>query len=197
MKGKTDHQLMRQIHRKHRPALEELYDRYANLIYSFALKTTKGNHEAAKDIVQLVFLRLWSTHSRFDPKKGELANWLITITRNISIDYIRKESLYRRHSDAYESANPLPDQKAADVLQLVAERYEARQIRHAQSQLTELQRRLITRLYWEGYTLKEIAELEKEPIGTVKNRLHQALKKLHHLLADGKGGLKDGSKNMR
>lgn len=196
MKKKTDQELMQLIHQKHRPALEELYDRYVNLIYSFALKTTKGDNNAAKDIVQQVFLRIWTTQSRYHSDKGQFANWIITITRNISIDYIRKESRYWQHVQRHESQDPIADQNAHDVLRLVTKRFEARNIRHAQNQLTEAQRRLITLLYWEGYTLKEIAEMENEPIGTVKSRLHQTLKKLHHLLSNGKGGFGDGRENL-
>jgi RNA polymerase sigma-70 factor (ECF subfamily) len=197
MKSETDQKLMQLIHQKNRQALDEIYDRYVNLIYSFALKVTKGDQEATKDIVQQVFLRLWTTTSYYDSKKGMLANWLITVTRNISIDYLRKERFYKKNIDLQPFHDREADAHAQDVSQLVTNSLMTKEIRQAQNQLTEVQRRLISLLYWEGYTLKEIAEMENEPIGTIKSRLHQSLKKLHYLLSDGKGGVKDGSKRMR
>jgi RNA polymerase sigma-70 factor, ECF subfamily len=197
MKRKTDQTLMQLIHQKNRMALDEIYDRYVNLIYSFALKLTNGDQEATKDIVQQVFLRIWTTTSHYDSKKGPLANWLMTVTRNISIDYVRKERNYKQNIDLQKFHDHQADANAHDVLQLVTKSMMTKEIRRAQNQLTEAQRRLITLLYWEGYTLKEIAEMENEPIGTIKNRLHQSLKKLHYLLTDGIGGVKDGSKRMR
>ena len=196
MKRKTDQELMLLIHQKNRLALDEIYDRYVNLIYSFAMKFTKGDQEATKDILQQVFLRVWTTTSHYDPNKGQLTNWLITVTRNISIDYIRKERNHKQKQDLQTIYDSQMDTASQDVLQLVTKNLMSKEIRRAKSQLTDAQRRLITLLYWEGHTLKEIAEMEQEPIGTIKNRLHQALKKLHYLLADGKGGVKDGSKRM-
>jgi RNA polymerase sigma-70 factor, ECF subfamily len=197
MKRKTDQTLMQLIHQKNRMALDEIYDRYVNLIYSFALKLTNGDQEATKDIVQQVFLRIWTTTSHYDSKKGQLAKWLMTVTRNISIDYIRKERNYKQNMDLQKFHDHQADANTHDVLKLVTKSMMTKEIRRAQNQLTEAQRRLITLFYWEGYTLKEIAEMENEPIGTIKNRLHQSLKKLHYLLTDGKGGVKDGSKRMR
>jgi RNA polymerase sigma-70 factor, ECF subfamily len=197
MKRKTDQELMQLIHQKNRLALNEIYDRYVNLIYSFALKLTNVDQEATKDIVQQVFLRILTTTSHYDSKKGQLANWLMTVTRNISIDYIRKERNYKQNMDLQKFHDHQADANTHDVLKLVTKSMMTKEIRRAQNQLTEAQRRLITLFYWEGYTLKEIAEMENEPIGTIKNRLHQSLKKLHYLLTDGKGGVKDGSKRMR
>jgi RNA polymerase sigma-70 factor (ECF subfamily) len=197
MKRKTDQTLMQLIHQKNRMALDEIYDRYVNLIYSFALKLTNGDQEATKDIVQQVFLRIWTTTSHYDSKKGQLANWLMTVTRNISIDYIRKERNYKQNMDFQRLQEHQGDASVHDVLQLVTKNLMTKEVRRARNKLTEAQKRLITLLYWEGYTLKEIAEIENEPIGTIKNRLHQSLKKLHYLLTDGIGGVKDGSKRMR
>jgi RNA polymerase sigma-70 factor (ECF subfamily) len=197
MKRKSDQELMQLIHQKNRLALGEIYDRYVNLIYSFALKLTNGDQEATKDIVQQVFLRIWTTTGHYDSEKGQIANWFMTVTRNISIDYIRKERKYKQNMDFQKFQEHQGDACVHDVLQLVTKNLMTREVRWARNQLTETQKRLITLLYWEGYTLKEIAEIENEPIGTIKNRLHQSLKKLHFLLTDGKGGVKDGSQRMR
>ena len=86
MKSKTDEELIELIVQNHRPALEELYDRYVKLVYSFSLKITKFDAEKTKEIVQQVFLRFWTTKRTYNPSQGQFANWLLTITRNIAID---------------------------------------------------------------------------------------------------------------
>nr|WP_312024155.1 sigma-70 family RNA polymerase sigma factor [Bhargavaea beijingensis] len=86
---------MKLIKEKKSSALEEIYDRYIKLIYGFTFKFMNGNEESTKEVVQLVFLRLWTTKSGYDSEKGSFVNWILTINRNICIDYIRKERIHR------------------------------------------------------------------------------------------------------
>lgn len=177
----TDGELMKLIRMKRREALEQLYDRYGKLVYSFAMRAA-GNEALARDIVQLVFTRLWTTRAEYDAAKGSFVSWLLTVTRNIAIDELRRE---RRHSadtpmervaeqlEAPEAYNP-----ETDLMRKSA----ASEVAIASRQLTAPQRKLIELLYWKGYTLQQIAEMNGEPLGTVKNRLHQALKTLRRHL---------------
>ncbi|MEH6996601.1 sigma-70 family RNA polymerase sigma factor, partial [Neobacillus drentensis] len=59
------------------------------------------------------------------------------------------------------------------------------EIQEAKNKLSQSQKRLIDLFYWRGYSLNEIAQMEDEPLGTVKNRLHQSLKKLRKYLTPG------------
>nr|WP_254119368.1 sigma-70 family RNA polymerase sigma factor [Bacillus sp. FJAT-29790] len=172
---------MELVNRKHRPALEELYNRYIKLVYSFVIKFTNGNEEKAKEIIQLVFLRLWTTNSCYDPEKGHFVNWLLTIARNICIDYLRKEKILLQNHQ-----NQMID--IEDPVNEIDQRVNVSEITAAKNELTKPQRKLIDMLYWKGYSLTEIAKLENEPLGTIKNRLHQALKRLkkHLELEDSK-----------
>lgn len=72
LEEKLDKELMALVKNKYRPALEELYDRYIKLIYGFIFKFTNGNEEKTKEIVQLVFLKLWTTKSSYNPEKETL-----------------------------------------------------------------------------------------------------------------------------
>lgn len=177
MKIKTDAELMQRVQDKDRPALEELYNRYVKLVYSFALKSTR-DEQVAKEIVQQVYLRLWITKSGYDSGKGQFVNWLLTLTRNIAIDRIRKERKHKQEIHLESKLwNEMPEQEY-DVFQQVSQKLLKEQIKEVQNRLSETQRRLIQLLYWEGYTLREIAEIEQEPLGTIKSRLHQTLKVL-------------------
>ncbi|WP_276351377.1 RNA polymerase sigma factor [Cohnella caldifontis] len=181
MPSHTDAELMQLIRLKRREALELLYDRYARLVYSFA-KRASGNESLAREIVQLVFTRLWTTKAEYDSSKGAYANWLLTVTRNIAIDVLRRE---RRHAGSVplDRIGGMPGTEPSDWPEAeIVRRSEYSEVAAAASRLTLPQRRVIELLYWKGYTLQEIAEMGGEPVGTVKNRLHQALKALRRNL---------------
>ncbi|MEK3853890.1 RNA polymerase sigma factor [Cytobacillus sp. FSL H8-0458] len=193
MKSKSDEELIELIVQNHRPALEELYDRYVKLIYSFSIKITKGDSEKTKEIVQQVFLRLWTTKSTYNASQGQFVNWLLTITRNISIDLIRKEQKYKGTVQLeHEEWQQIQGSQADDVQQQVTRNQLKQQIQEAKRHLSEPQQRLINLLYWEGYSLSEIAELEQKPLGTIKSRLHQALKKLRNNFSGKIGDVRHG-----
>ncbi|WP_028549474.1 sigma-70 family RNA polymerase sigma factor [Paenibacillus sp. UNC451MF] len=183
MRQYTDEQLMHMVMEKRSGALEELYDRYAKLVYSFAMKT---NSDAgfAKDIVQLVFTRLWTTEVGYDPRRGLFVNWLLTITRNMAIDQMRK---LRKHEAAmpFEPSiwEQIPDDPQHHPEEIASRNWLKHHIKEAYRYLSESQISLLQAFYWEGYTLSEIAERNREPLGTVKSRLHQALKILRKHLA--------------
>lgn len=193
LKLKTDEELVHLIVQKHRPALEELYDRYIKLVYSFSLKLTKGDQEKTKEIVQHVFLRLWTTEQTYNPTKGKFINWLLTINRNVAIDLMRKEQ--KHYEGVYFDQNDwkqIQDTHSRDVIEQVSVNLLKQQVQSAKKDLSDSQQRLIHLLYWEGYSLSEIAELEQKPLGTIKSRLHQTLKKLRHHFSKETGGVRHG-----
>jgi RNA polymerase sigma factor (sigma-70 family) len=189
MQNKSDAELMRAVLNKQRDALEELYDRYIRLVYSFSLKAT-NNEGQARMIVQLVFTRLWTTEKGYDESKGNFVNWILTITRNCMIDEVRRE---KKHQDQiqwspkrWEQVNDRDEKNNPESFVLNTEKKE--RIQDAFKWLSQSQVQLLQLLYWEGYSLSEIAELNKEPLGTIKSRLHQTLKLLRkHMVLDGEG----------
>ncbi len=178
MEDHTDLELVNLVKEKYRPALEEIYTRYIKLIYSFVYKFSNGNEEAAKEMVQLTFLKLWTTKSSYDPSKGKFVNWLLTIARNVCIDYIRKEKNHTHHAHTNHRYDTDQTLNLADPKDRIEEAFQKREIAQAKSRLSAEQRKLIDLLYWRGYTLMEISKLENTPVGTIKSRLHQSLKRL-------------------
>lgn len=190
MQKMSDAELMHLIKEKHRPALEELYDRYIKVVYSFSLKSTK-DPEKAKGIVQAVFMRIWTTKNAYDPEKGQFINWLLTITRNITIDHHRKEKKeLALIAIGQEQLEQIPEYPSNNPAEIVSKKLLREQIQHAYQYLSKSQIELIQWLYWEGYTLREIAEMKQEPIGTIKSRLHQTLKVLRNRMEPELGGMK-------
>ncbi|MDM5433725.1 sigma-70 family RNA polymerase sigma factor [Bacillus hominis] len=182
MKEKNDYELMQLVKGNYRPALEEIYERYIKLIYSFTFKFFQGDEDKTKEVVQLVFLKIWTTKSMYNPSKGDFVNWILTITRNICIDYVRKENkelMYRNFHNIYDSEKHM---HIADSENQIEKRMHSVEIQKAKQNLSISQKRLIDLLYWKGYSLSEIAKMEGEPLGTTKSRLHQSLKRLKRYL---------------
>ena len=178
MEQYTDEQLMDLIKQRQSGALHVLYDRYAKLVYSFAMKARR-DPEFAGEIVQLVYTRLWTTERGYDPARGKFVNWLLTITRNITIDQMRKQ----RKQASTVPLEPGHDALYADAgARLFEDPVTRRLFKHhledAYRSMSDNQVKLIRLFYWEGYTLSEIAEMSGEPLGTIKSRLHQSLKLL-------------------
>lgn len=189
MRDLSDYHLMLLVKNKQSAALSVLYDRYASLVYSFAWKAMK-DEIGARDVVQSVFLRLWTTEAAYDPERGQFSSWLLTITRNIATDSLRKK---RREAAGVipieqEHLERVPDEYAVSPEGNALSNSHKEQIRGAYCHLSEQQIVLLEHFYWQGYSLSELASIYNQPIGTVKNRLHQTLKKLRrHLQMEGEG----------
>ena len=144
-----------------------LYDRYASIVYSVALRVLSDTG-AAEDVLQEVFMQLWRNPGAFDSSRGNMAAWLAVIARNRAIDTLRK-----RHSEtnlADEVVSVEPDMTGD------AERGRAMEkVRRALSAMPPVQRDALEMAYFEGLTHTEIAAKTGEPLGTIKTRIRSGL----------------------
>ena len=90
-------------------SLEILYDRYESLLYNFIYKITQDK-QSSEEVLQDVFMKIWNQKARFDSSKGKMSTWLITISRNLAIDYIRRTKM-----SAYEYDEERDNLKADNV----------------------------------------------------------------------------------
>lgn len=165
-----DISLMRRIVARDQYALSLLYDRYANAIYSLALRIM-GGAQAAEDVAQDTFLKVWNQAGQWDSSKGQLSSWLFTITRYTAIDHLRKE---RRRPTQVElnveiqasTDNPFND---GDALRALLMRLPAEQ-----AQVIELG-------FFGGMTHSEMSQVLQLPLGTVKTRVRLGLQKLRDM----------------
>jgi RNA polymerase sigma-70 factor (ECF subfamily) len=154
-------------------ALGRVYDRFHRLVFSLALRVL-SDRTAAEEVSQDVFLRLWHRAGGFDPERGELMGWLVTVTRNRAIDTLR--SRQHRESGAW---TPMPE--SLDTAGWLSTPPAAAGIEATQrvgkmlESLGEPQRKIIELSYYEGYSQSEIAELMNLPLGTVKTWTRSAL----------------------
>lgn len=170
-----DASLARRIRLGDRQALGELYDRYASVAMAVAVRIV-SEREQAEDVVHDAFLAVWSKIDRFDPARGPLRAWLLTIVRNRALDRVRarrpEPDVAALDEQSFLASEPNPTWEAALA------RLSATELRAAVEQLPSEQRAAIELAYFGGRTYREIAELTGVPQGTANGRLRLALGRL-------------------
>src|SRR6266550_1095625 len=153
-------------------AIRALYGRFGRPVYTMGLRLL-GSRMAAEELTQDVFLTAWRKAARFDPQRGRLSTWLMTIAHNLAVDRLRRDTgVSRPHLVLVDE---VPDRPAGDEESALIERDEALR---ALASLSDAEKRLIARAYFRGMTAREIAEADAIPLGTVKTRLRSALIKI-------------------
>jgi RNA polymerase sigma-70 factor (ECF subfamily) len=170
-------------------ALERLYDRYAALVFSVSLRVLY-DRQLAEDVTQEVFLRLWRRPQSYDPARGRLLSWLMSVTRNRAIDERRRLTRRTRSEEPHEPPVEAPrEPDVRDDPQVALALSELRRtVRAALGGLPPAQREVIELGYFGGLTQTEIAARTGVPLGTVKTRVRLALRKLREALGDFDGG---------
>lgn len=174
--------LLARVAKRERAAFEQLYDRYANILYATAMKFLKEDADA-QDVVQDVFIQIWDKAKLYDPSKGKPLTWALTLTRNRSIDRIRAIQRRTRLRDDFEKET-VPDESAGvrESLSGVDASEKSQILRDAVGRLSPEQRKVIELAFFRGFTQSEIADRLGEPLGTVKARARRGLMKLKELL---------------
>jgi RNA polymerase sigma-70 factor, ECF subfamily len=176
----TDTEIFLAIQAQQVKALDLLYERYGKLVYSTAIRML-NNIEAAEEVTQETFLRLWQRSEIYQPSRGSLSGFLITLTRSRSIDRLRaNKSSHQRLERLQTFSGHLPETNPPLEFVTVEER--SHLVNKALQQLTPTDRQLLETAYYEGLSQSEIAARDGIPLGTVKSRTRQALKKLRSAL---------------
>lgn len=174
-KDDADLDLMRRVSEDQGAAVAELYDRFGSLVYRMAYQAMPTRSDA-EDAVQEIFVRLWRTAKRYDPKRAALVTWVMLISRRHLVDKLRR-SQARLKASSLEAGQGEAPRLPADAFRLEKdERFAA--LLERVSALPELQRTVVTRAYLGGQTLRQIGEELNTPIGTIKSALSRALVRL-------------------
>lgn len=174
-----DEMLLALISSNDESALSSLYERYARLLYSIALRIT-NDRSAAEEVLQDVFYSVWLRAQTFRPTAGSVSSWLSSIARNRSIDEVRTR--WHRAREVELSLELLPDLSGAVERGLEHFAIMRTDLLHALSSLPSLQRQAIELAYYGGLSSSEIAAQLDEPVGTIKGRLRLGLGKLREAL---------------
>ena len=155
---------LREIKNGKKESLKIIYDYYGHVIYSYALSIIKSE-DLAKDICQDVFIKIWSNGSKYSNNHKA---WIMTITRNTSIDYLRK---YKRE-DIVDEINVIDNK---DMIEDIIQKL---QIKESLALLNKEEREVVILHTISDLTFKNIGEILNKPIGTVTWRYREAIKKL-------------------
>ena len=187
--GLRDDELMDRLGERDIGAFEALYDRYGDLVYSVALRVV-GDTYVAEDIAQDVFLRVWRRPEQFDLERGKFVTWLMSVTRNRSIDERRSRGRRLRHEamPADDEEDVLPSRNERDDPALATVLADDRAaVREAMEFLPAEQKLAIQLAYFSGLTQQEIANKLGHPLGTVKTRIRLGMQKMRGALEERRG----------
>jgi RNA polymerase sigma-70 factor (ECF subfamily) len=164
-------------------ALGELYDRHRQVVYRTALAIT-GDGDAANDLLQDVFLRLFRFAERIDCHRP-LEPWLYRMTINLAYTWIKRDRRWYRPLENLVEWIVGSDEN--HPLSIIEQKDDWQQVQRAVSALPIPQRIVIVLYYLNDLSLQEISEILNIPVGTVKSRLHYG----RHMLKKSLGLLRE------
>jgi len=147
--------------------------RFQRRVFGVTLSILR-DHGAAEEAAQESFVRAWRPASAYDPRRGTVAAWLLTIARNVSINMLparRFDPIDPEVLLGIEAKRPREDGAEAQVV-------DSELLREPLARLPGDQRRALVLAVFYGFTAREISELDGVPLGTVKTRIRSAMMKL-------------------
>ena len=155
--------------------------RYQRRVYGLA-RSVMGDPTQAEEIAQEALIRAWRNVGSYDARRGSVLSWLLTITRNVAIDALRRKSAQPIDPSASLFLD-LPAQGAEPVgTAIVTE--DTDRVRAALRLLPDEQRRALLLAVFYGLSAREISKTESIPLGTAKSRIRLSLKRVRSLLAE-------------
>ena len=178
MWGVSDEALLAGMASRDPGAAAAFVRRFQSRVYGLAL-TILGDPDDAEEAAQEAFVRAWRHAEVYEPARGAVAPWLLTITRNVAIDARRM----RRAVPVDPSARVLLEGPGSEA---GADEHDfggdADRVRAAIAALPAEQRRALALAALCGRTALEISEIEQAPLGTIKTRIRTAMLKMRSQL---------------
>jgi RNA polymerase sigma-70 factor (ECF subfamily) len=167
-------------------ALGALYDRWVRSLYSLVLHLLKDPDEA-EDVVEETFWQAWRKAGSYEPSRGAVSTWLLTIGRRKALDRLRARK--RSREDLIGEDRSFADLPSSDPDPSIdTEGAELREnVRRALNDLPAEQREVLELGYFNGLSQSEIADVTGQPLGTVKTRMRLAMQKLREPLSMHRG----------
>lgn len=157
-------------------AFGKLVERHQRRLVRFAERML-GDADAAQDIAQETFLRLWHARSRC-PAQSDLSFYLLRIARNLCLDYFRSHHI----TEILDETTELLPTAQGGLTVLIESRVLAELVRLSVQTLPEPQRVVFVLSHYEEMSYREIAQVVGCPVGTVASRKYQAVETLRRRL---------------
>jgi RNA polymerase sigma-70 factor, ECF subfamily len=171
----TDASLLARVRENDQRAMAAIFDRYAVMVYSVALRVLKDTGDA-EDVMQEIFFQVWKNPGLYEQQRGSLGAWLTVVARNRAIDLIRR----RKPTD---SADDVVLISKLDLESETARQMTMEKVRGILDGMAVEQQNLLEMAYFEGLSHTEIATRTGDPLGTVKTRIRTALVNLRQALS--------------
>ena len=153
--------------------------RFQARVFGLALSIL-SDRSAAEEVAQEAFLKAWKHGAGFDPRRGQVSSWLLTITRNLAIDVLRMRRMEPFDPGTLVSLIEAGSNEESEEPLIAADA--SNRLRRALADLPRDQAVAVVQAGFLGRTAREISEIEGVPIGTVKTRIRSALLKLRSAL---------------
>jgi RNA polymerase sigma-70 factor, ECF subfamily len=178
-KDQSDSDLVQALQSGNANVLGEIYDQYGTAVYRLALKML-GNATEAEDLTQEVFTTFWQGITKYDPQRGTILTYLLTMTRSRSLNKLRqyksRQNLVEQCTTNFETAYHPPDTVHRETL--------TERVGTALAAIPAEQKQVLELAYYGDLSQSAIASQLNLPLGTVKTRSRQGLLKLKQLLQD-------------
>ena len=171
----ADKDLITEVGRGDAQAFATLYERHAQAAYALAYRMM-GEKQAAEDLFQEAFLKLWCGAASYRAERGSVRAWLLSIVHNRGIDQLRTLASRRRTQEKIETS--AQRFQTSEAFAQSWRNLQSEQVREALKILPSEQSMVLELAYISGYTRVEIAEFLALPLGTVKGRVRMGLKKM-------------------
>lgn len=160
-------------------AFSSVYDAVIGPVFGL-VRSVLRDPAQSEEVAQEVLVDVWRTAARYEPERGGVMNWVLTLAHRRAVDRVRsaQAAAERDTKAALLARTPDFDQVSDEV----ETRLERESVRRCLRTLTELQRESVTLAYYRGMTYREVSELLSVPLGTIKTRLRDGLIRLRDCL---------------
>lgn len=172
---------LRQVAARDCVALRLVYNMTSAKLFGICLRIC-ADREAAEDILQDVYIKIWNRADRFDAGRASPITWLCAIARNSAIDWCR--STRRPAALPQEAAEQIADEaQSADML--IESEQDRSRLFDCLDQLEQQQNMSIRAAFLDGFTYAQLAERMAVPLGTMKSWIRRGMQRLKECIGDG------------
>lgn len=175
--GELEH-LLTKMSGKDEAAFEKLYAASKRKLFSIVLPIV-GRRHLAEEVIQEAYVRIWQNAALYRPSLGSPMNWMITIARNLAVDFVRRPVREIHSEDSIFCSFPADEPTALEAIEISEDQADAGM--HRLKVLCALQtldptpRHLVIAAYIRGESRKQLSERYGVPVNTIKTWIRRAL----------------------
>ncbi len=174
---RAEHKIAKRLAKGDQRGLEDLYALTSRACFSVVLGIVRDRGHA-EDVQQQVYAEVWRRAGQFDPVRGSLLTWVLTIARSRALDHLRRRSDQPMEDETLAALSGGDDDRAYNDL------IDRALVGEALARIPEQERELLKLRFWDGLSQTEIAERTGQPLGTIKSRMTAGLRNVRVQLGD-------------